>query len=136
MSKEYIPVIFAKAPNRRVFKMGNPAIRRSFFMEIPVASTIHTSRSGLKTLIVDESSAGGQVKTTHQVANYPGFINPISGYELANNMKEQARSYGTEFELVSLAFRLVPLLALPALLRLVQPWQTPQCTRHSFLQRR
>ena len=51
----------------------------------------------MKTLIIDESTAGGQVKTTHQVANYPGFPQPVSGYELANNMKEQAKTFGTEF---------------------------------------
>lgn len=66
-----------------------------------LTAAIYASRSGLKILVVDESSAGGQVKTTHKVANYPGFVEPISGYELSNNMKEQAKSYGTEFELAT-----------------------------------
>lgn len=66
-----------------------------------LTSAIYTSRAGLKTLVIDESSAGGQVKSTHQVANYPGFIDPIPGYQLAQNMKDQASKYGTEFKLVS-----------------------------------
>ncbi len=66
-----------------------------------LTTAIYTARSGLKTLVVDESMAGGQVKTTHKVANYPGFIEPISGLQLAQNMKEQAAKYGTEFELAT-----------------------------------
>ena len=66
-----------------------------------LSAAIYTSRQGLKTLIIDESSAGGQVKSTHKVANYPGFVEPIDGYQLANNMRDQAKLYGTEFELVT-----------------------------------
>jgi thioredoxin reductase (NADPH) len=45
--------------------------------------------------------AGGQVKTTHQVANYPGFVDPIAGHELARNMRDQAARFGTRFELAA-----------------------------------
>jgi len=64
-----------------------------------LAAAIYAARGSLSTLVVDESSAGGQVKTTHQVANYPGFIEPISGYELAGNMRKQAERYGAAFDL-------------------------------------
>lgn len=66
-----------------------------------LTTAIYTSRAGLKTLVVDESMAGGQVKTTHKVANYPGFTEPISGLQLAKNMKDQAMKFGTEFELAT-----------------------------------
>ncbi|WP_371806693.1 NAD(P)/FAD-dependent oxidoreductase [Candidatus Lokiarchaeum ossiferum] len=67
-----------------------------------LSAAIYLSRAGLSTLIVDESApAGGQVKTTSIVANYPGFIEPISGLQLASNMKEQAEIFGTKFELAS-----------------------------------
>ncbi|MEI7848094.1 MAG: FAD-dependent oxidoreductase [Chloroflexota bacterium] len=66
-----------------------------------LAAAIYTSRAGVSTLVVDASSAGGQVKTTHQVANYPGFVEPIPGYELAGNMRKQAERYGTKFELAA-----------------------------------
>ena len=66
-----------------------------------LSASIYTARAGLKTLVVDESSAGGQVKTTHQVANYPGFVEPISGYELSQKMYKQASNFGVHFELIS-----------------------------------
>ncbi len=64
-----------------------------------LTAAIYTARAGLSTLVIDESSAGGKVKTTHMVANYPGFPDPIEGYKLADNMKQQATRYGTKFEL-------------------------------------
>jgi len=66
-----------------------------------LAAAIYTARAAVKTLVIDQSSAGGQVKTTHQVANYPGFIEPVPGYELAGNMRKQAEKYGTRFELAA-----------------------------------
>jgi thioredoxin reductase (NADPH) len=66
-----------------------------------LTAAIYTSRAVLSTLVIDEASAGGQVKTTHQVANYPGFVEPIAGHELAGNMREQAKKYGARFNLAS-----------------------------------
>ena len=66
-----------------------------------LAAAIYTSRASLSTLVIDESMAGGQVKTTHQVANYPGFVDPIPGHELASNMRRQAERFGTKFELAA-----------------------------------
>ena len=65
-----------------------------------MTAAIYTARAGLSTLVIDESPAGGQVKTTHKVANYPGYIDPIPGYVLVNKMRKQAERYGAEFELV------------------------------------
>jgi len=64
-----------------------------------LAAAIYTSRAVLSTLVIDESSAGGQVKTTYQVANYPGFVEPVAGHELAANMRKQAEKHGAEFKL-------------------------------------
>jgi len=66
-----------------------------------LAAAIYTSRAALSTLVIDESSAGGQVKTTHQVANYPGFVEPIAGHQLAGNIRKQAEKYGTKFKLAA-----------------------------------
>ncbi len=66
-----------------------------------LSSAIYASRAKLHVLVIDESSPGGQVKTTHQVANYPGYDEPISGHTLADNMYKQALRFNTEFELVS-----------------------------------
>ena len=66
-----------------------------------LTAALYASRASIATLVVDESSAGGQIKTTHQVANYPGFVEPVAGYELARNMRKQAEKYGTQFKLAA-----------------------------------
>src|SRR5512137_1768045 len=48
-----------------------------------LAAAIYAARARLKTLVVDESVPGGQVKTTHKVSNYPGFPDDVSGKDLA-----------------------------------------------------
>ncbi len=66
-----------------------------------LAAAIYASRAKLRVLVIDEATAGGQVKNTHQVANYPGYIEPISGYQLATNMYKQAEKYGAHFKLLT-----------------------------------
>jgi len=58
-----------------------------------LSAGIYLSRAKLKTLIVNEGVAGGQMVLTHAIANYPG-LEDISGYELARNMKMQAQKFG------------------------------------------
>jgi len=54
---------------------------------------IYLSRAKASVLILDSGVAGGQMVLTHEIANYPGFES-ISGYELANRMKNQAKNLG------------------------------------------
>jgi len=54
---------------------------------------IYLARAKMKTLILNEGTAGGQIILTHEIANYPG-IEKISGYQLANVMKNQAKNFG------------------------------------------
>ncbi len=61
-----------------------------------LAAAIYASRARLKTLVVDESIPGGQVKTTHKVSNYPGFAEDISGKELAQAFAAQAARFGAK----------------------------------------
>lgn len=56
---------------------------------------IYLSRARLRTLILSEGIAGGQMVLTHEVANYPG-VEAISGYQLASVMKKQAIAFGCE----------------------------------------
>jgi thioredoxin reductase (NADPH) len=58
---------------------------------------IYLSRAKVKTLILNEGTIGGQMVLTHEIANYPGVEN-ISGYELSNIMKKQAKSFGCEIK--------------------------------------
>jgi thioredoxin reductase (NADPH) len=58
---------------------------------------IYLSRAKMKTLIVNEGTVGGQLVLTHEIANYPG-VESISGYQLANIMKKQAKSFGCDIK--------------------------------------
>jgi thioredoxin reductase (NADPH) len=58
---------------------------------------IYLSRSKLRTLILNEGTVGGQMILTHEIANYPG-VESISGYQLANIMKKQAKTFGCEIK--------------------------------------
>ena len=53
-----------------------------------LTSGIYTARSGLSTLILEESTFGGQIVPADLVENYPGF-DKISGFELSNKITEQ-----------------------------------------------
>jgi thioredoxin reductase (NADPH) len=59
-----------------------------------LAAAIYAARARMRTLVVDESVPGGQVKTTHKVSNYPGFAEDVSGKELAAAFAAQAQRFG------------------------------------------
>ena len=59
-----------------------------------LAAAIYAARARLRTLVLDESVAGGQVKTTHRVSNYPGFPEDIKGTDLAKAFATQAERFG------------------------------------------
>jgi thioredoxin reductase (NADPH) len=54
---------------------------------------IYLSRAKMKTLIVNEGTAGGQMVLTHEIANYPG-VESIGGYMLGSTMRQQATNFG------------------------------------------
>jgi thioredoxin reductase (NADPH) len=56
---------------------------------------IYLSRARVRTLILNEGAAGGQMVLTHEIANYPG-VESISGYQLANIMRKQAKTFGCD----------------------------------------
>ncbi|MBA4410260.1 MAG: thioredoxin-disulfide reductase [Odoribacter sp.] len=58
---------------------------------------IYLSRARLKTLILNEGTVGGQLVLTHEIANYPG-VESISGYQLSNIMRKQAKSFGCDIK--------------------------------------
>ena len=57
---------------------------------------LYTSRTGLKSLLMERSIVGGQIVNAAQVENYPGFPQGISGAELGSLMHQQAIKYGLE----------------------------------------
>jgi thioredoxin reductase (NADPH) len=59
-----------------------------------LTAAIYAARARLKTLVLDESVPGGQVKTTHKVSNYPGFPEDVKGADLAKAFALQAERFG------------------------------------------
>jgi len=59
-----------------------------------LTAAIYAARARLRTLVLDESIPGGQVKTTHKVSNYPGFPEDVKGSELAAAFAKQAERFG------------------------------------------
>jgi thioredoxin reductase (NADPH) len=60
-------------------------------------AAIYTSRAGLKTLVIDKGLTAGALGITGKIANYPGLLDEITGAELLERMRTQARSFGTQF---------------------------------------
>ena len=52
----------------------------------------------IDTILIDINLTGGQVSTTHQVSNYPGFIDAQPGYMISHYMSEQARGAGAKYK--------------------------------------
>ena len=59
---------------------------------------LYLCQSKVNTVLVDIALPGGQVSTTHEVSNYPGFIEPLPGYLLSHNMSEQTKLCGTVYK--------------------------------------
>jgi len=61
------------------------------------SAAIYTSRAELRTLVIDKGLTAGALGITNKIANYPGLTEEISGEELLDRIRGQARSFGAEF---------------------------------------
>ena len=59
-------------------------------------AAVYAARAMLKPIMVTGMEPGGQLTTTTDVENYPGFAEVIQGPWLMEQMKEQAQAVGTE----------------------------------------
>ena len=57
---------------------------------------IYAARAGFKPVIYTGMEMGGQLTTTTEVENFPGFPNGLQGPKLMENMQKQAERFGTE----------------------------------------
>ena len=78
-------------------------------------AAIYASRADLAPVLYEGTQPGGQLTTTTDIENYPGFENGISGQQLVDSMKAQAVRLGsdmrvgtvTEADLSERPFRIV-----------------------------
>ena len=59
-------------------------------------AAIYTSRAAIKTVVFEGLQPGGQLTTTTAIENFPGFPAGIDGFQLMEQMKQQAINVGAD----------------------------------------
>jgi len=67
-----------------------------------LTAAIYSARANLSTVIITGDMFGGQIATTNDVENFPGFAE-VTGPELTTRMRQQAEKFGAEVQIDTVA---------------------------------
>lgn len=61
-----------------------------------LTAALYCARAGYETLVLEKYIPGGQMVTSNEIENYPGFPEAVDGFTLTMNMKKQAERFGAK----------------------------------------
>ena len=59
-------------------------------------AALYCARAGIQALVLEKLAPGGQMATTGDMDNYPGFEEGVDGFELGDKMRRQAERFGAQ----------------------------------------
>lgn len=62
-----------------------------------ISAGIYGGRAKLKTLIIEKENVGGQIRTTHEMVNYPGILQ-TTGSQYMETLRKQALDFNVNFK--------------------------------------
>ena len=63
----------------------------------------YAARGNLSVLVIEEMATGGQALLIDDLENYPGFPEPIKGFDFCQRLEQQATNFGAEITMASVS---------------------------------